>query len=113
MLVPVTRPAAKVSPRKKLVRAARKLQQKVRELLLSPGKILAEGKRWLRLTAADWSKHVFIAGGSGNGKSKLMEVMCRQLMLQGEGLTLIDWHGEIIPELVQFAAVAGIDPARI
>lgn len=94
-------------------KTAMQVVKAMRELLLSPGKILAAGGGFLRLAGRHWSRHVFIAGGSGNGKSKLLECVCRQLLLQGQGFTFIDPHGDTARALVQFAAVAGIDPARV
>jgi TraM recognition site of TraD and TraG len=102
-----------ISPAKLLRYFARKVQKARRELLLSPGKILAEGSKCLRLTAGHWSKHVFIAGGSGNGKSKLLELICRQLLDQGQGFTFIDPDGDTGKAVAAYAAAAGIDPLDI
>ena len=39
-------------------------------MMLTPGKILAEDPVYLRLRPEHLARHIFIAGGSGNGKSK-------------------------------------------
>lgn len=101
------------TPKLELRHAGRAVAKAQRDLLLSPGRILAEGSRALRLTAGHWSKHVFIAGGSGQGKSKLLELLVRQLIDQGQGGTLIDPHGDTARALLDYCAAAGIDPSRI
>ena len=44
--------------------------------------------------------HMHIVGGTGRGKSKLMEDMIRQDILNGNGLCLIDPHGHLYKDLV-------------
>ena len=99
--------------RRRLLSLIQKVEKLQRQLLVTPGRIQADGRKCLRLTAEHLNKHIFIAGGSGMGKSKLIEVLCRQLIEQGEGFTFIDPHGDTAKLLLQFCAVSGVDPVRV
>ncbi|MBI4433551.1 type IV secretion system DNA-binding domain-containing protein [Candidatus Uhrbacteria bacterium] len=59
------------------------------------------GKRTLvRLKRADRRRHVYIIGGTGTGKSTVMENMCVQDMRAGEGVCVIDPHGEFAEHML-------------
>src|ERR1700726_68991 len=71
------------------------------QFLMSPGKILAERSGSLRLTLAHLARHLFLAGGSGNGKSTLIRLLFMQIATQRgadgrllAGAMLIDPHGD-------------------
>ncbi len=50
----------------------------------------------------DRRRHMYIVGKSGVGKSKLLELMVRQDIAYGHGLCLIDPHGDVIQEVLNF-----------
>ena len=100
-------------PKKEGCREAQKAAKEYQELLLSPGKILAQRPRSLLLKTIHLARHIFIAGGSGNGKSKLLELIVRQIISQKKGGMLIDPHGDTARAIEQYAAVAGIDPSQV
>lgn len=85
---------------------------KVIQPFLSLGKIVADKAAYLRLLIAHLLTHCFIAGGSGNGKSKMIEMLCRQLAAQGYGFTLIDPHGDTAESVMYWLAVRAFDPKR-
>lgn len=51
---------------------------------------------------ADRRKHMYIIGKTGVGKSTLIENMIIQDMRRGEGLAVLDPHGQLIDELLEF-----------
>lgn len=56
--------------------------------------------------------HMHVLGVSRRGKSKFLEHLIRQDILNGNGLCLIDPHGFLYDEIVQWCAVWGIDQTR-
>src|SRR3989344_5804610 len=48
----------------------------------------------------DRQRHVYVIGKSGVGKSKLLELMIRQDLAYGQGLCVIDPHGELIDDIL-------------
>lgn len=50
----------------------------------------------------DRRRHMYMVGKSGVGKSKLLELMIRQDIAYGHGLCLIDPHGDVIGEILDF-----------
>src|SRR5947207_1112398 len=72
--------------------------------MLTPGEIIAENPVNLRLLPGHLARHIFIAGGSGHGKSKLIELLCRQLVNKGWGFTYIDPHGDGCEALLEYLA---------
>lgn len=59
-------------------------------------------KREIRMLRNDRTRHHYIIGKSGSGKSVFLSWMARQDMLNGDGLCVIDPHGDLIEELIQF-----------
>ncbi len=51
---------------------------------------------------ADRRKHVYIIGKTGTGKSTLIKNMIIQDMRAGEGVAVLDPHGQLIDELLEF-----------
>jgi len=49
----------------------------------------------------DRRQHMYILGKSGSGKSAMIKNMCLQDMLNGEGLCVVDPHGELVEELLE------------
>src|SRR3954471_16888209 len=82
-------------------------------LIVSPGRILANDPADLRLVERPLPRHIFIAGGSGNGKSKMLELLCRQLISKGWGFTFIDPHGDVIDTILSHLAAINCDGSRV
>src|SRR3989339_56852 len=65
----------------------------------------------------DRRRHMYIVGKSGVGKSKFLELLIRQDVGFGHGLCLIDPHGDVIEEILNFVPenrikdVVVIDPS--
>ncbi|PIR43955.1 hypothetical protein COV23_02465 [Candidatus Wolfebacteria bacterium CG10_big_fil_rev_8_21_14_0_10_31_9] len=65
----------------------------------------------------DRRRHFYVIGKSGVGKTKLMELLIRQDVAYGHGMCLIDPHGDVIEETLNFIPkerikdVVVIDPA--
>lgn len=64
----------------------------------------------VRLNATDLSAHVHGIGASRRGKSKLIEHIARHLIKCGHGFCLIDPHGHLYTELIEYLAY--IKPRR-
>ena len=45
--------------------------------------------------------HIYVIGRTGTGKSTLIETMVRQDIARGEGLTLLDPHGDLVERIVR------------
>lgn len=50
------------------------------------------------------STHMHVIGGSGKGKSKFLEWMIRRDIREGHGLCLIDWHGTLYKDVLQYCS---------
>ena len=59
-------------------------------------------KREVRIQPDDRTRHQYCIGKSGSGKSAFLSYMARQDMQRGDGLCVVDPHGDLIDELVQF-----------
>jgi len=59
-------------------------------------------KKEIRMLRDDRTRHQYCLGKSGSGKSVFLSYMARQDILNGDGLCVIDPHGDLIEELVQF-----------
>jgi hypothetical protein len=55
------------------------------------------------------SQHMHVIGGSGMGKTKFLEHMIREDILAGHGLCLIDPHGDLYRNIVDWCAAVGAD----
>jgi type IV secretory pathway TraG/TraD family ATPase VirD4 len=64
----------------------------------------------IKLTEKDLSTHLHGIGLSRSGKSKLIEMICRQLAMQGRGFCLIDPNGSTYASVVEYFAM--IPPAH-
>jgi hypothetical protein len=58
----------------------------------------------IRLDGEDRRAHMHVIGSSGSGKSKFLEWMMRQDLREGEGFCLIDPHGTLYHDVLQFCA---------
>lgn len=62
-----------------------------------------EEKRYVfGIKRIDRRRHLYIVGKSGVGKSKLQELMIRQDIAYGYGVCVIDPHGELIDDILDF-----------
>ena len=80
---------------------------------------LEEKKFVFGIKRIDRRRHMYIIGKSGVGKSKLQELMIRQDIAYGQGVCIIDPHGELIEDILNFIPkeriedVCIIDPGDI
>lgn len=70
---------------------------------------LEEKKFVFGINRADRRRHTYIIGKSGVGKSKLQELMIRQDIAYGQGVCVIDAHGELIEDILNFIPKERID----
>ena len=56
----------------------------------------------------DRSRHVYVIGKTGMGKSTLLENMAAQDILNGQGMCFIDPHGSAIDTLLEY-----VPPQRV
>lgn len=65
------------------------------------GKVKYRGQETLvRIKRADRRRHMYIIGKSGSGKSVLMSSMAIQDIQNGEGVAVIDPHGELVEDIL-------------
>ena len=80
---------------------------------------LEEKKFIFGIKRGDRRRHIYTVGKSGVGKSKLLELLIRQDIAHGHGICLIDPHGDLIENILDFIPqerindVVLIDPADI
>ena len=58
--------------------------------------------RPIELSEAEALTHKLVMGASGSGKSKLLEHLLRQHIRQRQGFALVDPHGTLYQDVVQF-----------
>ncbi len=59
-------------------------------------------RRDVHFKRADRSRHHYIIGKSGSGKSALLSFMARQDIKNGEGVCIIDPHGDLVDDVLQY-----------
>lgn len=59
-------------------------------------------KKDVRIKKNDRTRHQYIIGKSGSGKSALLSYMARQDAQNGEGLCVIDPHGDLIEDILAY-----------
>ncbi|MFH1534132.1 MAG: type IV secretion system DNA-binding domain-containing protein [Nitrospirota bacterium] len=59
-------------------------------------------KKEIRFLKEDRSRHHYIIGKSGSGKSALLSFMARQDIINGEGVCVIDPHGDLIEDILTY-----------
>jgi TraM recognition site of TraD and TraG len=57
-------------------------------------------KKQIRLSTNDRRRHTYMIGQTGTGKSKLLENLAFQDMMDGKGFAFIDPHGDSVDELL-------------
>ncbi len=63
---------------------------------------LEEKKFVFGIKRDDRRRHLYVIGKSGVGKSKFLELLIRQDIATGAGLCLMDPHGDVIEDILQF-----------
>lgn len=59
-------------------------------------------KKEIYMKKQDRSRHHYIIGKSGSGKSALLSFMARQDAMNGEGFCIIDPHGDLVEEVLDY-----------
>ncbi len=54
------------------------------------------------LTAAERERHVYVLGGTGNGKTTMLEYSIVQDIQSGKGVAVVDPHGDLAEKLLRF-----------
>lgn len=54
------------------------------------------------LTAAERERHVYVIGGTGNGKSTMLEYGIVQDIQKGKGVAVVDPHGDLAEKLLRY-----------
>ncbi len=63
---------------------------------------LQENRYVFGIKDEDRRRHMYVVGKSGVGKSKLLELLIRQDIVKGKGVCLLDPHGDIIEDILNF-----------
>lgn len=58
----------------------------------------------LYITPKELSTHMHVLGGTGVGKSKFLELTIKELIMRGHGLCLIDPHGDLYHDILDFCS---------
>ncbi|MFA6458463.1 MAG: type IV secretion system DNA-binding domain-containing protein [Patescibacteria group bacterium] len=59
-------------------------------------------KRDIRIQRDDRRRHFYVIGKSGTGKSTLLETMIRQDLQNGEGVCVVDPHGDLVEAMLPY-----------
>ncbi|MBN1494712.1 type IV secretion system DNA-binding domain-containing protein [Candidatus Peregrinibacteria bacterium] len=70
-------------------------------ILLGYNKYRGETKE-IRLKNEDRFRHFYVIGQTGTGKSSILQVMIRQDLENGNGLCIVDPHGQLIEDIIPF-----------
>ena len=73
-----------------------------KEGLLLGHNVYRGAKKEVRILRKDRTRHFYVLGKSGSGKSALLSYMARQDAVQGEGLCLIDPHGDLVDDVLNY-----------
>lgn len=66
-------------------------------------------KRDIGLTATERERHVFIIGGTGNGKTSMLQYAIVQDIQNGKGVAVVDPHGDMAETLLRHIPADRID----
>jgi len=70
-------------------------------LLIGLNKYRGETKE-VRIKANDRTRHFYMIGKSGSGKSALISYMARQDIANGDGVGVVDPHGDLIEDILKY-----------
>jgi len=70
-------------------------------LLIGINKYRGEDKE-VRIKAKDRTRHFYLIGKSGSGKSALISYMARQDIANGDGVGVVDPHGDLIEDILKY-----------
>ncbi len=75
------------------------------------GKVLFRGeeKKVYFASRSDRRRHFYVIGQTGTGKSTLLREMIRQDIQNGEGVAIIDPHGELIDQVLAYVPKERVD----
>ena len=75
-------------------------------LLLGMASHPYDSRKWEKVFLPTWDrpKHLYILGATGSGKTKLIENLIRQDILFNRGFCLIDAHGDLCNNILQYLA---------
>ncbi|MDD2871427.1 MAG: DUF87 domain-containing protein [Candidatus Gracilibacteria bacterium] len=59
-------------------------------------------KKEIRMKTEDRFRHFYVIGQTGTGKSSILQVMARQDFANGEGVCIIDPHGDLARDVMPF-----------
>jgi len=59
-------------------------------------------KKEIRIKTEDRFRHFYIIGQTGTGKSSTMQALARQDFTNGDGLAIMDPHGDLVKDLLPF-----------
>lgn len=62
--------------------------------------IYREKKTLVKIGREDRSRHTYVVGKSGTGKSEFLAGMARQDILNGDGVAVIDPHGDLVNDIL-------------
>ena len=88
-------------------------------MAVDPVRGIVSAKVPFGITVADRRRHVYVIGKTGSGKSTLLRNMAAQDIAAGRGLMLLDPHGDLADELLDYiprwriADVIYLDPADL
>ncbi len=63
--------------------------------------IYREEKTLVKIGREDRSRHTYVIGKSGTGKSEFLAGMVRQDILNGDGVAVIDPHGDLVNDILE------------
>lgn len=59
-------------------------------------------KKMIKFAKRDRSRHHYIIGQTGTGKSAFISYMARQDIINGDGVCVVDPHGDLIEDILQY-----------
>jgi hypothetical protein len=60
------------------------------------------GKKEIKIQANDRTRHLYIIGKSGCGKSALISYLARQDIANGDGVCVVDPHGDLVEDVLKY-----------
>src|SRR6266567_7497034 len=65
---------------------------------------LTDSKVPISIKSSDLTTHMHVVGATGGGKSFFLESIIRQLIVRGDGICLLDPHGDLYHRILSFCA---------